>query len=100
LERPSRIKQLRMKAKAAADAKKYGEHNDIEIGKVGSSCAVLGALQGCIDLGLKKNVVFACAFADNAIGADAYKPNDILTAMNGLTVEIGNTDAEGRLVFI
>ena len=47
---------------------------------------------------MKKNIVFACAFADNAIGPDAYKPNDILTAMNGLTVEIGNTDAEGRLV--
>ena len=64
----------------------------------GGSCAVLGSLQACIDLKLKKNIVFACAFADNAIGADAYKPNDILTAMNGLTVEIGNTDAEGRLV--
>jgi len=64
----------------------------------GGSCAVLGALQGCIDLGLKKNIVFACGFAENAIGADAYKPNDILTAMNGLTVEIANTDAEGRLV--
>ena len=47
---------------------------------------------------MKKNILFACAFADNAIGPDAYKPNDILTAMNGLTVEIGNTDAEGRLV--
>ena len=44
---------------------------------------------------MKKNIVFACAFADNAIGADAFKPSDILTAMNGLTVEIGNTDAEG-----
>jgi leucyl aminopeptidase len=64
----------------------------------GGSCAVLGALQGCIELKLKKNIVFACAFADNAIGPDAFKPNDILTAMNGLTVEIGNTDAEGRLV--
>lgn len=64
----------------------------------GGSCAVLGALQGCIELKMKKNIVFACAFADNAIGKDAYKPNDIITAMNGLTVEIGNTDAEGRLV--
>jgi len=64
----------------------------------GGSTAVLGALQGCIDLGIKKNIIFACAFADNAIGKDAYKPSDILTAMNGLTVEIGNTDAEGRLV--
>lgn len=47
---------------------------------------------------MKKNVVFACAFAENAIGKDAYKPADILTALNGLTVEINNTDAEGRLV--
>ena len=47
---------------------------------------------------MKQNVVFACAFAENAIGKDAYKPADILTALNGLTVEIRNTDAEGRLV--
>ena len=71
---------------------------ELMYGDKGGSCAVLGALQGCIDLQLKKNVVFACGFAENAIGPDAYKPNDILTAMNGLTVEIGNTDAEGRLV--
>jgi leucyl aminopeptidase len=67
-------------------------------GDKGGSCAVLGALKGCIELKVKKNVVFACAFAENAIGADCYKPSDILRAMNGLSVEIGNTDAEGRLV--
>lgn len=71
---------------------------ELMYGDKGGSCAVLGALQGCLDLKLKKNVVFACAFAENAIGADAYKPSDILTAMNGLTVEVANTDAEGRLV--
>ena len=38
------------------------------------------------------------AFAENAIGKGAVKPGDILKSMNGLTVEIGNTDAEGRLV--
>jgi leucyl aminopeptidase len=64
----------------------------------GGACAVLGALKGCLSLGLKKNVIFACGFADNAIGPDAYKPNDVIQAMNGLFVEIGNTDAEGRLV--
>lgn len=64
----------------------------------GGSCSVLGALDGCINLKLKKNIIFACAFAENAIGPDAYKPGDILTAMNGLTVEVDNTDAEGRLV--
>ena len=42
--------------------------------------------------------MFACGFAENAIGEHSYKPSDILKAMNGLSVEIGNTDAEGRLV--
>jgi len=36
--------------------------------------------------------------AENAIGSKSYKPMDIITSMKGLTVEIGNTDAEGRLV--
>jgi len=36
--------------------------------------------------------------AENAIGSRAYKPGDIIKSMKGLTVEIGNTDAEGRLV--
>jgi leucyl aminopeptidase len=67
-------------------------------GDKGGSTAVLGALQGCLELKVKKNIVFACAFAENAIGNEAYKPSDILRAMNGLSVEIGNTDAEGRLV--
>jgi len=71
---------------------------DLMYGDKGGSCAVLGALKGALDLKLEKNIIFAAGFADNAIGKDAYKPADILTAMNGLTVEIGNTDAEGRLV--
>ena len=37
-------------------------------------------------------------FAENAIGSKSYKPGDILRAMNGLSVQINNTDAEGRLV--
>jgi hypothetical protein len=47
---------------------------------------------------IKKNVVFAMGFAENAIDAKSYKPMDIIKSMKGLTVEIGNTDAEGRLV--
>jgi leucyl aminopeptidase len=71
---------------------------ELMYGDKGGSCAVLGALKGCIELKLKKNIIFSCAFAENAIGSEAYKPSDILTAMNGLTVEVANTDAEGRLV--
>ena len=67
-------------------------------GDKGGSCAVLGALKGVMELDLKMNFVFACAFADNAIGSKCFKPSDIIKAMNGLQVEIGNTDAEGRLV--
>ena len=62
------------------------------------ACAVMGALFGTIKLDLKKNVVFVCGLAENAIDARVYKPNDILKSLKGLTVEVGNTDAEGRLV--
>jgi len=64
----------------------------------GGACAVMGALHGAIELGIKKNVVFVMALAENAIGKDVYKPGDIIKSLKGLTVEIGNTDAEGRLV--
>jgi leucyl aminopeptidase len=67
-------------------------------GDKGGSCAVIGALEGTLTLGSNKNIIFACGFAENAIGSRAYKPGDIIKGMNGLSVEIGNTDAEGRLV--
>ena len=64
----------------------------------GGACAVMGALHGTLSLGLQKNVVFVMALAENAIGAEVYKPGDIIKSLKGQTVEIGNTDAEGRLV--
>jgi leucyl aminopeptidase len=67
-------------------------------GDKGGSCAVIGALNGTLELGSKHNIVFVCGFAENAIGSRCYKPGDIIKGMNGLSVEIGNTDAEGRLV--
>lgn len=67
-------------------------------GDKGGSCAVLGALKGVLEYGCNKNIVFAIGLAENAIGSRSYKPGDIIKGMNGLTVEIGNTDAEGRLV--
>lgn len=67
-------------------------------GDKGGSCAVIGALKGVLEMEVKKNIVFACGFAENAIGSGSYKPGDIIKGMNGLSVEIGNTDAEGRLV--
>lgn len=67
-------------------------------GDKGGACAVIGALHGVLELKPKKNVIFAVGLAENAIDAKSYKPGDILKSMKGLTVEIGNTDAEGRLV--
>ena len=67
-------------------------------GDKGGACAVFGALHGILALKPKKNVIFAAGVVENSIDAASYKPGDILTSMKGLTVEIGNTDAEGRLV--
>jgi leucyl aminopeptidase len=62
------------------------------------SGAVVGMLKIALDLNIKKNVIFAMGMAENAIGPDAYKPGDVFTGYAGKSVEIGNTDAEGRLV--
>ena len=77
--------------------KPTGSIEDMYYDKAGA-CAVMGALHGAMELGIKKNIVFAMGFAENAIDATSYKPMDIIKSMKGITVEIGNTDAEGRLV--
>ena len=64
----------------------------------GGATSVLGALHGTCELGIKMNVVFAMGLAEKAVDAKSYKPMDIITSMKGYTVEIDNTDAEGRLV--
>lgn len=60
--------------------------------------AVLGAFRALTRMGLARNVVAVLAIAENAIGEHAYKPHGILRSHAGLTVEVKNTDAEGRLV--
>ncbi|CCI43040.1 unnamed protein product [Albugo candida] len=62
------------------------------------SAAVFGAFRAAARLGLKVNIVCALGMAENAIGSKAVRPHTIVKAHNGLTVEISNTDAEGRLV--
>lgn len=59
---------------------------------------VLGVLKAAADLKLRCNLVGIIAAAENAISDRAYRPGDILTMMSGKTVEVTNTDAEGRLV--
>lgn len=60
--------------------------------------AVIGALMAAARLQLKTPVVGVIAAAENMISSAAYRPDDILKALNGKTIEIVTTDAEGRLV--
>ena len=62
------------------------------------SAAVLGTLYLALEQKLKKNITAVLAIAENAIDANAYKPHAIVRSHSGMTVEVGNTDAEGRLV--
>ena len=62
------------------------------------AAAVIGALRAAALLKLPLRVVGIVAAAENLPGGGAYRPGDILTTMSGTTVEIQNTDAEGRLV--
>ena len=64
---------------------------------MGGAAAVLCALEGAAKLGVPWEVHAIVAAAENMIGGDAYRLGDVLTASNGKTVEIDNTDAEGRL---
>ena len=60
--------------------------------------AIIGAMSAITKLGLKKNVIGIIPAAENAVSSEAMRAGDIVTAMNGKTVEILHTDAEGRLV--
>ncbi|SHE21734.1 leucyl aminopeptidase [methanotrophic endosymbiont of Bathymodiolus puteoserpentis (Logatchev)] len=62
------------------------------------SAAVLGALQAAAELQLPLNIVGIIPSSENMPDGDANKPGDIVTSMAGLTIEILNTDAEGRLL--
>jgi leucyl aminopeptidase len=65
---------------------------------MGGAAAVLGALQAIAALGLAVNVVGYLAMAENMPGGHAQRPSDVITIFGGKTVEVLNTDAEGRLV--
>lgn len=62
------------------------------------AATVLGAMQAIAKLKLPINVMGLVGLVENMPGADAYKLGDVLTARNGTTIEVHNTDAEGRLV--
>lgn len=61
------------------------------------AATVIGALKSIAKSNLKKNVVGIIAACENLISGGAYKPGDIIGSMSGKTIEVLNTDAEGRL---
>ncbi|MDT7526249.1 MULTISPECIES: leucyl aminopeptidase [Idiomarinaceae] len=80
---------ISIKPSAAMDEMKYD---------MGGAAAVLGAMHAIAELQLPINVIGALAGCENMPDGKAYRPGDILTTMSGQTVEVLNTDAEGRLV--
>jgi leucyl aminopeptidase len=62
------------------------------------ACSVIHVLEACAKLKLKVNVVGIGALAENMISGNAYKPDDVLKSYSGITVEVLNSDAEGRMV--
>lgn len=62
------------------------------------AASVIGIVKIASALGIKKNIVALAPTCENMPGGSAYKPDDVLRAMNGKTVEVKNTDAEGRLI--
>jgi leucyl aminopeptidase len=60
--------------------------------------AVIGAMQSIAKLKLPRRVIGIVAAAENMVDSGAYRPDDIITFCNGVTCEVTNTDAEGRLV--
>lgn len=65
---------------------------------MGGAAATLGAFRAIASGGVPRQVSLLLCLAENAIGPDSYKPDDIITMHSGRTVEINNTDAEGRLL--
>lgn len=77
---------------------KSGLHMEQMKYDMGGAASVLGAFEACADLQLPINLITIVAAAENMPDGNAYRPGDVLTSMSGQTIEVHNTDAEGRLV--
>lgn len=67
-------------------------------GDMAGGAAVIAAMAAVAELELPVRIVAVVAAAENLVSGDSFRPGDILRAANGKTIEITNTDAEGRLV--
>lgn len=62
------------------------------------AAGVLGAFESCVRMGLPLNLVTVVPAVENMPDGDAYRPGDVVTSLSGQTIEVLNTDAEGRLI--
>tara|TARA_B100001094_G_scaffold239918_1_gene235472 strand:+ start:6948 stop:8429 length:1482 start_codon:yes stop_codon:yes gene_type:complete len=65
---------------------------------MGGSAVVVGTMMSLALKKTKKNVVGVVGLVENMVSSNAYKPGDVINSMSGQTIEIDNTDAEGRVV--
>ncbi|GMT07623.1 hypothetical protein PENTCL1PPCAC_29797, partial [Pristionchus entomophagus] len=65
---------------------------------MGGAAALLAAFSTLVSSSFKQNLHLCLCMAENSVSPDAYKPGDIITLLSGKSVEIDNTDCEGRLV--
>ena len=80
---------ISIKPAAAMDEMKYDKSG---------ACAVMGIGRAAVDLGLPIRLELYLPLAENMLDGNSYRPGDIVRCMNGKTVEILNTDAEGRMI--
>jgi probable aminopeptidase NPEPL1 len=80
---------LSLKAKAGMPGMK---------GDMAGAAAVLAAFEAAVTLGVPHRLHALLCIAENAVGPHATRPDDVITLYSGRTVEVNNTDAEGRLV--
>lgn len=77
--------------------KPRGHIEDMQLDKAGA-CAVLSVMSLLPKLGINKHIIGIMPFTENLIGENTYKPSEIIKTYSGKTIEITNTDGEGRLI--
>lgn len=77
---------------------KPGNYMDLMKKDMGGAALAIALADALMDAGLPIRLRLLIGAVENAIGPDAFRPGDVLASRKGLSVEIGNTDAEGRLV--
>lgn len=64
---------------------------------MGGAGTVIGTMKALALNNVRKNVIAVVAATENSISGEAYKPGDVISSLSGKTIEVDNTDAEGRL---